>query len=167
MVFIQILIIDNYPRIQLLFQHTPSVDKHLTAVVTKSSLWLLSSSYGEGWHFNLRVWLSQCGGQYLPHPHGSTCEGRTLAHRNVWFTPSHIQLNDKSNEKKVQTNICCYVSNRHAARPCCFSDFACGLRSAGSQWGFVWWTNSFIQGFACFWLIVSSSLWQDSELLGM
>lgn len=126
MVFIQILIISNDPHKQLLsglppppiakgrFQHTPSVDEHLTAVVTKSSLWLLSSSDGEGWHFNLRVWLTQCGGQYLPHPHGSTCEGRTLAHRNVWFTPSHIQLNDKSNKKGSDKYIC-YVSNRQAA----------------------------------------------------
>lgn len=133
------------------FQYIPSVNEHLTAVVTKSSLWLLSSSNGEGWHFILRVWLSQCGGQYLSHPHRSTCEGRILAQRNVSFTPSHKQSKSykKGSDKKISR-----ASNQHAARSCCFLFFVffsvflrlkVSMNTAGSssQW-FAWESYWFI-----------------------
>lgn len=156
MVFIQILIISNDPFIRLLsrlpplpvakgrFQHTPSVDEHLTAVVPTSSLWLWSSSDGEGWHFNNSVWLSQCGGQYLPHPHGSRCEGRTL---DLEISGSPPLKSNKKGPLHIQPTKPGSAVFR----------FACGSRSAKR-----WWTNSFTQGFTweCYWFVVCSSFWQ-------
>lgn len=66
------------PQRQQGFQEASAVNEHLMAVVTKSPLWLLSSSDSWGWHFNLKYavitplpWRSrhsQCGGW---HPEAS------------------------------------------------------------------------------------------------
>lgn len=66
------------------------------------------------------VTFTVCWGQYLPHPHSSTCVGRHLAQRNVWFTPSYKQLKGKPSKKGKY--ICC-IANPHAARSCCFWRF--------------------------------------------
>lgn len=88
--------------------------------------------------------------------------GRSLAQRNVWFTPPHKQLKGESSKRGSHKHICCMV-NQHAGRSCCVFRFACGLRSAGTQWG-IWTMNFLTQRLAwgSYWFIVSSTAHKTS-----